>query len=836
MSEGSTARIAVVIPAYRQPQFLGAAISSALEQRCSVGVGVVVVNDGCPYESTERIALEARRSHPDRVEYLRQPNRGLSAARNAGIRHALATWPGLEAVFPLDADNRLSPRTLEQLREKLLDSDAAWASPRFEFIGGRRGGWQIPGPWSAYRQLFDNQSDAGSLIAREVFDRGIFYDEEMRDGYEDWELFVRAVREGLQGVTAGSCGFLYRARAHSMVARTKRRHEHAYAQITERHPDLFAARGLTAREHGEHPRYALVGVDGERVELSASLDLEPRRTSLGEFAQTLVRSRGGGLPSDLPIAPMAVLMTDESRSRLEESRLLAGILFRLQGELRDRRCVGLRFGGTAGGRIETVAGEAAGTSGVHGLAIRCADLYERLLAEDADPEQGLDPDAVVELSLPGPQAPPQRLLEPRVLARYRGEAPEQPGNRGEGPTHTRFFTSRHVDELQTTFPWTATPRESRRMVFLLLPRGDSGGMHRVALSVLGAMRELDPALSAHLVLTDGGEIDAATAALAQRFDSFTALGGTDPKLARDLLVRMLASADVVVNAHSQLGYELLPELDGNASQVSMLQTFEFDGFGLPTGYPMIAAREYEPLIDVFCVPSRRLARQLANLYVTPEKIVVGSNAPIVSPPSLEAARELARRKAARISEGGGTVRVLYAGRLDRQKGIERLEAIARRLDRGSDAVELTVVGEPMLDPVPARFPRSTELAGAVGDGAELARHYERADVFLLPSRWEGAPLALLDAMAFGCLVIATDVGAVPELVEHGHTGMLVDHRLPDDAIADRFVAAIKEAADAGDGNAPIRERACEQAMSLSWLDAARPLLAALGPTGAERDR
>jgi glycosyltransferase involved in cell wall biosynthesis len=47
-----------------------------------------------------------------------------------------------------------------------------------------------------------------------------------------------------------------------------------------------------------------------------------------------------------------------------------------------------------------------------------------------------------------------------------------------------------------------------------------------------------------------------------------------------------------------------------------------------------------------------------------------------------------------------------------------------------------------------------------------------ADVFALASSWEGLPLAVIEAMAAGLPVVATDVGSVSEAVVHGKTGML----------------------------------------------------------------
>jgi glycosyltransferase involved in cell wall biosynthesis len=56
---------------------------------------------------------------------------------------------------------------------------------------------------------------------------------------------------------------------------------------------------------------------------------------------------------------------------------------------------------------------------------------------------------------------------------------------------------------------------------------------------------------------------------------------------------------------------------------------------------------------------------------------------------------------------------------------------------------------------------------------QVYEHYRTANVVVLASFSEGVPVVLMEAMGFGCTVIATQVGGVPELVKNGVTGLLV---------------------------------------------------------------
>lgn len=127
------ARVSVIIPCYNHGRFLAEAIESVLAQTTRA-FEIIVIDDG----STDDSGLVARR-YP-RVRCIRQPNRGVAAARNAGLAAS-----GGELIVFLDADDRLLPAALEAgVRE--LGAHPAWALAvgRSRFIAAD--GTPLPGP------------------------------------------------------------------------------------------------------------------------------------------------------------------------------------------------------------------------------------------------------------------------------------------------------------------------------------------------------------------------------------------------------------------------------------------------------------------------------------------------------------------------------------------------------------------------------------------------------------------------------------------------------------------------------------------------------------------
>ncbi len=135
----------------------------------------------------------------------------------------------------------------------------------------------------------------------------------------------------------------------------------------------------------------------------------------------------------------------------------------------------------------------------------------------------------------------------------------------------------------------------------------------------------------------------------------------------------------------------------------------------------------------------------------------------------------------------------FAGRLEPEKGIDRLLEVWARLEKTQPNFRLVVFGDGSEAGRLRTLARDLGLRSVVFAGfrPDMQRLYAMLDVFVLPSLYEGLPLSLLEAMAAGCPVIATSVGGVPEAVDDGVQGYLVPPG-DSDALLDRLAKLLSD--------------------------------------------
>jgi glycosyltransferase involved in cell wall biosynthesis len=115
---------------------------------------------------------------------------------------------------------------------------------------------------------------------------------------------------------------------------------------------------------------------------------------------------------------------------------------------------------------------------------------------------------------------------------------------------------------------------------------------------------------------------------------------------------------------------------------------------------------------------------------------------------------------------------LFVGRLSKEKGVLTLLAAVENLD-----VPVRIVGDGPLKSEYEGFVAERKMKHVTFEGYKsgdnLKRLYENAAFLVIPSEWyENAPMTVLEAYAYGKPVIGSRIGGIPEMIDHGRTGLL----------------------------------------------------------------
>ncbi len=125
----------------------------------------------------------------------------------------------------------------------------------------------------------------------------------------------------------------------------------------------------------------------------------------------------------------------------------------------------------------------------------------------------------------------------------------------------------------------------------------------------------------------------------------------------------------------------------------------------------------------------------------------------------------------RFGANGSSVRLLYVGRISREKDLDVLAAAYDKIREAGQPVQLFIVGQgPHSDALAAALPEAVFLGYLTGE--PLATAYASADIFVFPSTTDTFGNVVIEAQASGLPVIVSDLGGPKELVEDGVNGLV----------------------------------------------------------------
>jgi glycosyltransferase involved in cell wall biosynthesis len=857
--------LAIVIPVYKHSVLLTEALEAALAQQADFGIAIVIVDDGCPFVETETVGTAYAAAY-DNVFYLRKPNGGLSSARNYGVDFALDMFPSIEAIYFLDADNRITPPAMQDVFDFLrANPDIAWVYPNIDKFGiGWNGAYHAP-----YSRLlhitFDNICEAGSMVDRRVFDAGIRFDESMRAGFEDWEFWLQCISHGFKGANCPFFGFDYRQRAESMLRDSHRTKAAIMSYIRDKHKLLFAPDTITRWEHEESPRFAAIATGTYVVSLftdptaaHARIDLE---TFIDRYWAALVE------PDSHVVPPFMIWAAPAHFEAMRRIGVLHNVLWHAERLAEKHHLVAIRLEHDAG-RIE-MRQHGAGSPDYltkKPLAWVCSsDLFKACVEDISDEWIGSirgkrpSPDTI-ELVVRGPfkaidldrtvLSATNSLLS--TLAAFRDSSYRRAHHtrwtwRGGyfPPVKNHYRMLREALGASPVMPRVTPVANKRPRIGFLLPIGSFGGVEKVAYAMARVMARLG--YDTHLYIL--GKSVCETVFDPDDFTSVNFLmddyalwggphhfAGHDIQMAQDegakvdRLLGLLGGLDVVINCQVAPVNAVLGELRRRGVKIiSHVHVLDRTPVGRAAGHPYVALA-YEHIYDLILTCSQQMADWFHAMGVPQAKLMHIPNAPSYEMREAEVRQALKSRTKRPLPD---RLRTLFIGRLDTQKGIERLYAAACLAKRRNLPIEFRLVGgEVLSDQARGSWTKrfadiGISLEPAIYASRGLTDAFAKADVLILTSRWEGAPLTILEAQRVGCVPVVTDVGDVGELVTHDEDGLMIEAE-DDAAIAHELVSSLERLLSEPHLLDRLGTRAAAKVAATSWAENLSPLLDRLG--------
>lgn len=179
--------IEAVITSFNQGRMIVEAVESLCTQTL-LPQKIIIVDDGSTDEFSIRVLkdIEKMSDLPVPVMIYYQENRGVSSARNTGIKKAQAPM-----VLVLDGDDKLEPEYAACVSQLLRDNPLMVAASSWMHTFGVLDSVVCPSGGKISAFLSRNCCPATHILRRDVFEQCGGYDETMRSGFEDWDFFLR---------------------------------------------------------------------------------------------------------------------------------------------------------------------------------------------------------------------------------------------------------------------------------------------------------------------------------------------------------------------------------------------------------------------------------------------------------------------------------------------------------------------------------------------------------------------------------------------------------------------------------------------------------------------
>lgn len=225
-------KVSIIVPCYKQAEYLPETLDSVLSQNYS-NWECVIVNDGSP-DNTEEVARCYLEKDP-RFKYVKQENRGVSSARNSGIANSNG-----EFILPLDSDDLIAPSYLEKCIDRFISSpETKLVYCKAEKFGKEKGIWDLP-PYHYDSFIWDNCIFCSAMFKRIDYEITGGYNENMVNGNEDWDFWLTFLKKDDVVYRIDEVLFFYRVKDVSRTTMlTHCFNQENLIQLCKNHSDIY---------------------------------------------------------------------------------------------------------------------------------------------------------------------------------------------------------------------------------------------------------------------------------------------------------------------------------------------------------------------------------------------------------------------------------------------------------------------------------------------------------------------------------------------------------------------------------------------------------------------
>jgi len=224
--------VSVIITTYNYGRYLEQAVSSVLDQTFQ-STEIIIVDDG---STDDTKTIGERLADPWKgIHYLRQTNRGASAAANYGIRHSHGRY-----ITVLDGDDWMAPTRLERLYEVAVKHphSVVYDDVMFCYTDGRQEHKPLA-DYDFHRLLERNMMHKGMLYPVKAWREVGGYSNAMDDGREDWEFNIRLGLACWCGVHIPEPLYMYRRQGQGRTERNVKPRAYFADKLRQLHPNVY---------------------------------------------------------------------------------------------------------------------------------------------------------------------------------------------------------------------------------------------------------------------------------------------------------------------------------------------------------------------------------------------------------------------------------------------------------------------------------------------------------------------------------------------------------------------------------------------------------------------